>query len=589
LPLLVLPVALAATNSEAAATHPCPLTFVDRAAAAGIDFVHDAGARGEKHLPETMGSGAAWLDYDGDGWLDLYLVQSGPFPPDGSPPAANRLYRNLGPQLGGALVSVVPRFEDVTARAGDAGDRGYGQGVLAADFDGDGHVDLWVGNYGPDVILWNDGHGGFERQLLAAVGSDERGYNWSSSAAAADADGDGDIDLYVARYLEYDAAHGLFCGELGETAEGERREYCDPSLFLGQPDRFYWNRGERRFEEGASAAGIVDTEGKGLGVVFTDLDGDGAPDIYVANDVTLNSTFRNRLRDTSSASPSLPSPLFEDATLFSGAAVNRAGKPEAGMGVIAADFDRDGDPDLAVTNFDVETNTLYENQGGLFFEDVSARSGFGPPSFNLLGFGLVAVDFDLDGALDTYVANGHIFEQPRRENTTYRQRDLLLRGDGRGAFTTTPCAVSSQPPAVARGAAAADFDLDGDVDLVVTHIGASPFLLQNTVRSRHGATDTGARPPPAFVAVELLGQPTNTQAIGAVVTLEQGRVHQRRWVQAGDSYQSSSERRQVFGLVSASPDGALPVLDVTWPSGRRQRVVVPRLDTHLRLVEEASP
>jgi hypothetical protein len=202
---------------------------------------------------------------------------------------------------------------------------------------------------------------------------------------------------------------------------------------------------------------------------------------------------------------------------------------------------------------------------------------------------MIAGDFDLDGALDTYVANGHIFEQPRRENTTYRQSDLLLRGDGRGGFTTTPCAVASQPPAVARGAAAADYDLDGDVDLVVTHIGASPFLLENTVRPRHGAADTGAKLPPVFVVVELLGRSSNTQAIGAVVDLEQGNVHQRRWLQAGDSYQSSSERRQVFGLVAASPGGALPVLDVTWPSGRRQRVVVPRLGTHLRLVEEARP
>jgi hypothetical protein len=265
------------------------------------------------------------------------------------------------------------------------------------------------------------------------------------------------------------------------------------------------------------------------------------------------------------------------------------------MGVVAADFDRDGDADLAVTNFDVETNTLYENEGGLFFEDVSARSGFGPPSFNLLGFGLVAADFDLDGVLDAYVANGHIFEQPRRENTSYRQPDLMLRGDGRGAFTSTPCALATQEPAVARGAAAADFDRDGDVDLAVTHAGGAPYLLENQARSggaaAQGATTAGApagrSAAPPFVSVELAGRAPNTQAVGAVVTLVHGGVSQSRWIQAGDSYQSSSDRRQVFGLARevSGGDASTPVLDVIWPAGRRQRIVVPRLDAHLRVVE----
>jgi enediyne biosynthesis protein E4 len=562
----LLGMALAATASPQDGDLPeaCPLSLRDVAEEAGIDFRHLTGATGERHLPETMGAGVAWIDADGDGWLDLYLVQSGPFPPDGSAAAANRLYRNLG-ERGGVAFEPWPE-------AG-AGDRGYGQGALAGDLDGDSDLDLVVTNWGGDVLLFNDGAGGFEARPLDPRASGRAGSPppWSSSAALGDADGDGNLDLYVARYLEYDPAHGLFCGDPATRDAPARRDYCDPSMFDGSSDRLYLNRGDGTLVDVTEASGLAGAGagGRGLGVVFTDLDGDGRADLYVANDLTLNLLFHNLGPGPGGA------PRFEDLSLLSGAAVNRDGKPEAGMGVIAADLDRDGDPELAVTNFDVETNTLYRNDGGLFFEDVSAESGFGIPSFNRLGFGLVAGDFDLDGALDLYVANGHIFERPKRDNVAYRQPDQLLLGDGAGGLRELECATAPLRPAVGRGAATADFDNDGDLDIAVVNSDDRPFLLENLQESA------------SFLSVELAGRPPNTQAVGArVALLTEGGPAQVRWVQAGDSYLSSSDRRLLFAWPAARGPARL---DVRWPSGARSRLVLEpaRSGRFVRLVEGA--
>jgi hypothetical protein len=515
--------------------------LVEVGAQIGIDFIHETGATGDKHNPETMGSGLAWIDYDGDGWLDLYVVQSGPFPPQAGSGQQNVLFRNVEGQ----------RFERVTAAAG-AGDLGYGQGAVAADIDGDGLEDLYLTNYGDDRFLANRGDGTFEdRSVAAALTLD----GWSSSAALADADRDGDLDLYVSRYVEHDPAEEPFCAH---PATGEPW-YCDPSVFVGRADAYFRNRGDGTFEEATAEAGFASATGKGLGVLFVDLNGDGWPDVYVANDMTINLLFENSGDGT-----------FFDQSLISGTAVSREGMTEAGMGLALGDVDADGDPDLSVSNYDVQTNTLYMNLGDFQFEDVSASSGFGLPSFNFVGFGLALADFDGDGWLDAYVGNGHTTMDPARENVTYEQPDLLLMGDGTGRFSAG-CVVPGQGYTVSRGLGTADFDNDGAVDVAVQRSAGPLALLRHEVS---GAPWIGAR---------LVGSGANSGAVGAVVRLDR----QSRWIVAGDSYQSSSDRRVLFGLGSETQRADL---DVRWPNGKRQRIVAPPVGRYLVLSEgEVEP
>jgi enediyne biosynthesis protein E4 len=540
--LVLLAIFLAARPLPAQSPDPCAVIRLRHAAAeAGLDFKHDPGRTPMRHLPESMGAGVAWIDYDGDGDLDLYAVQSGPFPPDGSAGAANRLFRNLGNG----------RFEDVTARTG-AGDRGYGQGVTVADVEGDGDPDLYLSNFGPDVLLLNRGDGTFE-DATARAGLGVGG--WSSAAAFGDVDGDGDLDLYVTRYVAYDTNHGLFCGDF----EAGRRDYCDPSLFSGEQDRFYRNRGDGTFEDATVKAGLGGATGRGLGVVITDLDGDRRPDVYVANDLDPNFLFRNRGDGT-----------FEDVSLISGTAVNRAGKAEASMGIAVGDFDGDFIPDLTVTNFDAETNTLYRNLGDLQFEDVSAASGFGPPSYNLLGFGIVALDLDRDRDLDFFIANGHVFESPKWDSVTYAQPPLLLTGDGKGRFVEKRCALPPGDPQVSRSLAAGDHDNDGDPDLAVGNNGNPLQLIRNEVTAG------------SWLGVDLLGRAPNTGGVGARVTLATRGGRQVRWVLAGDSYQSTSDPRALFGF----PAGDSPVeLEIVWPSGKTQRFKAPGEKRYLVVAE----
>jgi hypothetical protein len=555
----------AAAQEDAAEASSPACRLHDVAHAVGLDFVHDRGTTPERHLVETMGAGLAWLDYDGDGWLDLYLVQSGPFPPRDPRPAGagNRLFRNLGPGRGEGPIA----FEEVTGAAG-VGDRGYGMGAVAADVDGDGDPDLLVTNYGPDVFYLNRGDGTFE-EATARVGVGTDG--WSSSGAYADADLDGDLDLYLSRYVIYDVAADTRC----EDPETGRRLYCDPAMFEGATDRFFLNRLERgnvTFEDATAAAGLSAANGRGLGVQFTDLDGDLFPDLYVANDETINFLFRNRGRRGAAGAEDGVS--FEDLSLLSGTAVNMDGKPEAGMGVVTADFDHDGDADLAITNFDVETNTYYENLGQMQFADASAASGFGVPSFNLLGFGMVAADLDGDGDLDTYTANGHIFFQPRRPNVTYAQRDLILLGDGRGRFSELRCPFLERDPKVGRGLAVADADRDGDPDLGIVNNGGPFQLLASElpgyaggafgVRLRGGGESGGA----------------NREAVGARIDLVAGEIRRRRWITAGDSYQSSSDRAVLFSGADA-PEA----LEISWPDGDRLKIVDPPTGVELVIYE----
>ncbi len=523
-------VAAGAASLTAAEPARCGgFSLTDAADELGVAFVHATGARGEKHLRETMGAGLAWLDYDGDGWWDLYWVQS-----DG----ADALFRNLD----GA------GFEPVGLPEG-AAETGYGQGVLAADLDGDAAPDLWVTRDGADLLYRNRGDGSFEP--AAAFGPEV----WSSSAAAADADGDGDLDVYVSRYVEHEVGEDVFCGD---PDTGERR-YCDPSLFPGAADAYFENLGAGRFRDATETAGLGGASGRGLGVLFVDLDADGHADLYVANDLTVNFLFAGRGDGT-----------FEDLSLISGSAVNRDGRPEAGMGVAVGDHDGDLDPDLAVTNFDVETNTLYRNLGDLAFADVSGPAGFGLPSFNLLAFGLVAADLDHDADLDFYVANGHIFEQPARENVLYRQPDSLLAGDGQGNFSPVACPLLDETPTVARGLVAGDFDNDGDLDLAVQENGGPARLLRNGIDDER------------WIGLQLRGAAPNSEAVGARVVVESERRSQVRWVTAGDSYQSTSDRRVHFGL----GDQGAAAVEVGWPGGVARRFLDPPAGKYLVVWEE---
>lgn len=554
--LAILPTAAWATSE------PCPIGFEDATAPSGVSFVHDSGRSGEKHLPETMGAGVAWLDFDGDGWLDLFLVQSGAFPPDESAPG-HRLYRSLGGV----------RFVDASDQLPAELPAGYGQGALAVDIEGDGDQDLLLtsirgtgANQSAVTLLLNVG-GRFEAEKLEQA---ETAYRWATAATAADVDRDGDLDLFVANYLDYDPEADIFCGRPATETEPAQPDYCDPSLFTGQTDAFWRNeRGQlRREPEGGPRLPPGAVVGKGLGALFVDVNDDGWPDLYVANDITPNHLYLGSAEG-----------FLEDG-LLAGVAVNADGKPEAGMGVAVLDVDHDGDSDLAVSNFDVETNTLYLNLGSGAFEDRSAASGFGVPSFNLLGFGLIAEDFDLDGWVDVYAANGHIFEQPARANVAYRQPDLVLRGAPR-RFSKVDCAVASFPARVARGAASGDYDRDGDVDLALTHIDEPAVLASNTA-------DPEAN---RWVGVELRAPGANADAVGSKVTLRDssdGQVQpskQTRWVTAGGSYLSSSARELRFAV---APETG-PDLEIEWPDGRTLRIESPPRGRILRVIRSGTP
>jgi hypothetical protein len=457
--------------------------FTDVAGESGLHFVHDAGRTPEKHLPETMGGGAVLADLDGDDDLDVYLVQSGPLPgqpaPDGRP--TNRLFLNDG---GG-------RFRDATAECGDAAHDGYGQGVAAGDVDGDGDLDLYVTNLGPDVLLLNDGRGRFEEATARAGLGDDR---WTTAAALFDADNDGDPDLYVTGYVQVDLEHPLWCGD----RRPGHRSYCHPDVYPGLPPRFWRNLGDGTFVEATEPAGLaVDPRhpGKGLGAIASDLDLDGDLDLYVANDSVENRLWINQGDGT-----------FTDGTLLSGTGVDSQGRTEAGMGLATGDVDGDLDVDLFVTNFDDESNTLYRNDGDGFFTDVTVASGLEGPSRLPVGFGTVLEDLDDDGDLDLAVANGHIIDNIElyHDGKTWKQFAQLFRNDGGGRFEelTSRSGDLGREPLVGRGLAAGDIDDDGDLDLLLTQCGGPALLLRN-----NGGPDGG----PAGGSVTLRGLPPGTR------------------------------------------------------------------------------
>jgi len=530
---MVVLAALGLASWQPAWSAAAPVVFEDVSAAVGIRFVHENGGSGEKYMVETMGSGACFLDYDDDGDPDLYLVQGAALAGfQGATKLTNVLYRNEGLSADGTV-----RFRDVTLQAG-VGDTGWGMGCAAADIDGDADIDLLVTNFGPDKLYRNNGDGTFTDITQAAGVGDSR---WSASAAFADADADGDLDLYVTHYVDHTIEANRPCS----TLLGQR-SYCPPGAYSPVPDSFYRNRGDGTFVEEPAAA-RPSRPGNGLGVIWSDLNQDQRPDIYVANDSSPNFLFVNQ------------GGMFREDALVAGVAVNDDGRWEAGMGVEAADLNGDGLMDLFVTHLAMETNTLYLNLGNGQFADASLPSGLGPLSYRLVGFGTAALDFDLDGDLDLLVVNGHVEDTAEEsfDNITYAQRPQLLENTGKGRFRDVGSAHGAifSERLVGRGLALADVDGDGDLDAVITTSGGRARLLLAS-----GAVGS-------WIELDLRQKGPNPFAIGAWVTIRSGSRTQVREVRTSSSYLSQHDRILHAGLAGARQ----ALVEVQWPGGPRER------------------
>ncbi len=523
---------LAAAPGQGGNSGGAAVTFNDATAAAGLaDVVHVHGGTGRKYYIETVPPGVCFLDYDRDGWQDLYFVQSGPLPgtprPAGTP--HSRLFRNKGDGT----------FIDVTDKAGVADASGYGNGCTVGDYDNDGDEDLYVTNFGPSILYRNNGDGTFT-DVTQEVGVKNGLY--ATSAAWADYDNDGRLDLFVANYVDFTMDDEKFCG----NARTSRRSYCHPDAYGGLPDVLYHNEGNGKFKEVARASGIWDPDGKGLGVVWFDYDADGDQDLYVANDATINTLYRNDGNGR-----------FTDITLLAGVCCSEDGKPQSGMGTDAGDLDGDGWQDLFVTNLSNETNEFYRNLGGKgLFSIDTYPAGLGEVSLLMTGWGTDMFDYDNDGDLDIVVTNGHPMDDIALDSDiiTYAQRPFLFENDGHGKFADAGGAHGAYfgTPAVGRGLATADYDNDGDLDFVVAASNGHAKLLRND-----GGAAAGR-----FITLRLEGTRCNRDAIGARVTVRAGGRTQVQEVRSASSYLSQNDMRLHFGLGAATKVDSIEIL---WP------------------------
>ena len=523
MPLFLLIGTLAAQN----------ISFKEMAVEMGLNFVHDHGGTDQKFYVETMGSGCALLDYDNDGDLDVFFLQGAPLPGwKKKTTLRNQLFRNDGNQ-----------FTNVTRESG-LGDTSYGIGCAAADYDNDGDTDLYVTNFGPDILYRNEGDGTFADASYAAGISNPL---WSASAAFFDADNDGWLDLFVSNYVEYSLEKNPWCGDQRK----DQRAYCDPDVFMGISDVFYHNNGDGTFSDMSEKSNIIKGQGKGLGVIPADFDNDGDMDVYVANDKVMNNLFIND-----------GTGIFKEDALFAGVGFNENGQAEAGMGVDFSDYNRDGWLDLFVTNFSGESNTLYRNDKNGFLTDVTFAAGLGQPSLEFLGFGTNFVDLDLDGWEDIFVVNGHVIDNIALFNPDYthaqRKQVFMNRGDGTFIDKTSEIGGASQEPKVGRGAAFGDIDNDGDIDVVISNNNGQASLLINE-----------GPPKNNWIGLLLEGRLYNLDAIGARVTVTSSGGSQIATVNPAASYLASNDKRLQFGLGSQT---VVNEISIQWPGGGVDRI-----------------
>lgn len=513
---------------------PAAIHFTDVTARAGITFRHDHGGSGRKYLPETGSSGVAWLDYDGDGWPDLFFVNCAPLP--GTPASrrpTGRLYRNRGDGT----------FEDHTAGSGlDVAI--YGQGASAADYDGDGDVDLFVSCLGPNHLFRNDGGGRFiDVAAAAGVADGPDPWRWHTGSTWLDYDRDGRLDLFVARYVKWTPATNIFCG----TPGGPPR-YCPPTNYPEERCALYRNLGGGRFADVSHETGVDAVAGKWFQPILCDSNSDGWPDVVVSSDGTQTALFRN---DGPKDSHRV---RFTDVAPESGLGLSEQGTPKAGMGIDTADWRNDGRESVLIGNFSSERLSLFEPDPAGLYDDIADQVGLGNSSLYFLTFGVAFLDADGDGWRDAFAANGHIDDYVDRVsgNVSYRERPLLHRNQAGHAFEEAGVSAGFAPPMVARGCAVADYDRDGDPDLIVTENNGPAHLFRNDTKS-------GNR----FLRVFLRGRAPNTSAVGARVRVVAGTLHQSAMVRAGGHYLSQSELSLTFGVGPA----ARVEVTVTWPDG----------------------
>ncbi|MFN2513345.1 MAG: CRTAC1 family protein [Pyrinomonadaceae bacterium] len=510
----------------------------------GINWSHDNAHSPDRQLPETVGAGCAFFDYDNDGWMDLYLVNSGPsdfFAP--SAPLKNALYRNNRDGT----------FTNVTDKAGVAGGR-FGMGVAAADYDDDGHVDLYVTNYGRNTLYRNNGNRTFtdvtEKAHVAAPG-------WSTCATWFDYDNDGTLDLFVSSFVFYDKSQNPLCTD----TTLKRRYYCVPRLFKPQASRLFRNKGDGTFQDASRTSGIADFPGKSFGAVATDVNNDGLTDMFVANDTMPNFLFVNK-----------GGGKFEEVGLAGGVAYGETGRPRSGMGVDAADYDGDGWQDLFVANIDQEFFSLYHNDKELTFTDQPGE--IAPATQLLSGWGLKFFDYDNDGDPDLFLVNGHPDDmiETRIPRVKHKEPLLMFENTGR-AFKDVSATAGTVFTRVfsGRGMAVGDFDNDGDLDVLTSNNGEAPLLLRNDGGNRNN-----------WLGLHLVATKSNSAAIGAVITWQSGGVKRSRLKTGGGSYLSSHDPREILGIGTATK---IDSIEVRWPSGTVDKLAGLPIGSYIKVVE----